>query len=174
MIFNANNGDVATIFVVEEKFYANFPDNEVKHLIKTLVWDAIGIETFAWSCFDKLKLNEPYQPSEFSDLIIKMGEWGALKMKGLKLVWSGISRMNGEICALIQYKSLCNPVTSNANNMTINGRSLYWGGIWISLQDKQIEYATMNEDVMMEMNMPGASQKNLLNMQREVIFVRSN
>ena len=38
--------------------------------------------------------------------------------------------------------------------MTLTGRSHYWGEIWVSLATKQIEYATLQEDVLGEMKLP--------------------
>jgi len=39
--------------------------------------------------------------------------------------------------------------------MTLKGRSHYWGEIWVSLSSKQIEYATLQEDVLGEMKLAG-------------------
>ena len=39
--------------------------------------------------------------------------------------------------------------------MTLNGRSDYWGQIWISLATRQVEYATLYEFVSGEMTLPG-------------------
>ena len=155
---------------VTEEFYKDFPNDDTKHLIKSLVWDAVGIETFAWTYFDKLKLNELYLASDFEDFDVQLGDLGTIKMKDLKLKWAGISKMNDKICALIQYHSFSNPVDMISEAMTVKGRSLYWGCIWVSLEDKQIEYGTMNEDVIMEMTFTGNSGKKLINIQREVMF----
>ena len=37
--------------------------------------------------------------------------------------------------------------------MTLTGRSHYWGQIWVALATKQIEYATLYEDVLGEMTL---------------------
>ena len=92
------------------------------------------------------------------------------KSDDLQLKWSGISTMNNKICALIQFHSFSNPVDMISEAMTVKGRSLYWGCVWVSLKDKQIEYGTMNEDVIMEMSFTGNAGKQLINMQREVMF----
>ena len=39
--------------------------------------------------------------------------------------------------------------------MTLKGRSHYWGAIWVSLASRQIEYATLQEDVLGEMTLTG-------------------
>lgn len=85
--------------------------------------------------------------------------------------WTGISEVNDEVCALLLYRSLANPVQYSAA-MGTNGRSLYWGNIWVSLADKQVEYFTMIEDVFLEIPMPGESAKRVMNLQREVTFER--
>jgi hypothetical protein len=66
---------------------------------------------------------------------------------------------------LLEYDSFVNPVQAPG----AKGRSLYWGSIWISLQDKQIEHATLNEDILMEMG-SATNQQKLLDIQREVVF----
>jgi len=151
--------------IASPELYKNFPTDETKHLLRTLIWDAIGFEIFAWTHFDKLKLNETIKSSDFEDFDAQMADWGTLRMKGLKMTWIGISKMNDEICALIQFESFVNP----AKSFGISGRSLYWGRIWVSLEDKQIEYAKMNEDVIMEITSSPDSKK-FLNIQREVSF----
>ena len=61
----------------------------------------------------------------------------------------------------------------NTPNMKFKGRSLYWGELWISLEDKQVEYATMVEDVIFELNLTGNPQKQLLDLQRDVTFTKN-
>lgn len=151
--------------IAKVDFFKDFPTDETIHLLRTLVWDVVTFEAFAWTYFDKLKLNEVFKPSDFEGFTVQMADWGTLKMKGLRLKWTGISKMNGELCALIQYESFVNPVRS----LGIQGRSLYWGSIWVSLEDKQIEYATLNEDVVTEITSASNSKK-VMNIQREVKF----
>jgi hypothetical protein len=54
--------------------------------------------------------------------------------------------------------------------MNFRGRSLYWGEIWVSMEDKQVEYAVMTEDVIFELKLNNSSPKQLLDLQREVTF----
>lgn len=150
-------------------FFDRLPSDESQHLLRTLIWDAVVFETFAWTYFDKLELNETVEASEFEDFTAQMADWGKLVMKDLRLTWTGITKLNGEACAVIDYRSWANPVDSSSILMSVKGRSLYWGEIWISLEDKQIERATMNEDVIMEM-ISGHAAPKYQNMQREVTF----
>ena len=155
--------------IMGEHLYRHIPDGDLKHLLKTLVWDAATLEPIFWDHFDEFQLNQDYIVPSFDDAAIVMGNWGTLRMKDLKMRWMGISEVNDEACALLLYRSLANPVQNSAA-MGTNGRSLYWGNIWVSLTDKQVEYFTMIEDVFLEMPMPGDSANRVMNLQREVTF----
>ena len=50
--------------------------------------------------------------------------------------------------------------------MNIKGRSDYWGQIWVSLATKQIQYATLYENVAGEMKLAGQDTPQLLNVFR--------
>jgi hypothetical protein len=54
--------------------------------------------------------------------------------------------------------------------MNFQGRSHYWGEIWVSLEDRQIEYATLFEDVLLEFKLPGQQTKQLINPFRQATF----
>jgi hypothetical protein len=71
---------------------------------------------------------------------------------------------------LLQYESLFNPLDINTPAMQMKGRTNYWGNIWVSLEDKQIEHATLYEDGLMEMLFAGQSEKTLINVFREITF----
>ncbi|HER00123.1 MAG TPA: hypothetical protein ENO22_12360 [candidate division Zixibacteria bacterium] len=150
-------------------FFKDFPSDESTHLLRTLIWDAVAFEVFGWNYFDQLELNKAIVPSDLVDFDAPMADWGTITMKNLKLIWVGVSELNNELCAVIDYESFVNPVNSSSPGMTVQGRSLYWGIIYISLEDKQIEYATMNEDVIMEITTL-TNPENRVNIQREVKF----
>jgi hypothetical protein len=80
--------------------------------------------------------------------------------------------MNGKNCAVIQYQSFFNPVDAVNNGMKIKGRSLYWGTIWISLDEPQVECGALNEDLPMELTIPGVPEKQLIDLQRQVEFTK--
>jgi hypothetical protein len=150
--------------VADPTLFARLPSDETRHLLRTLVWDAVAVEAFAWTWFDDLELNRTYRPSEFEDFDVSLSGWGMLKMRDLRLRWVGESTVNGEKCAVINYESLANPVRSPG----MNGRSLYWGTIMVSLEDKQIERGTLNEDILFDRPPP----KGVLNIQREFTMVK--
>lgn len=147
--------------------FAKLPADETRHLLGTLIWDTVAIEAFAWTWFDKLEMNSEYRPAEFEGLTVQMAGWGTLKMQDLRLRWTGESMMNGEKCAVIHYESFVNPIRS----VGMSGRSLYWGTILVSLEDKQIEHGTLNEDVLIK-RPPSSDSSGILNIQREFRFVR--
>jgi hypothetical protein len=152
--------------ILGEDLYRDVPGADLKHLVKTLVWDAAAMEPPFWDHFDRLELNRDYVVPGFEDTTLALGNWGALRMKNLRMRWAGVSKVNGETCAVILYRSLANPVRQGAAGP--GGRSLYWGTIDVSLGDKQVQVFTMIEDVILEMPAaPGA-----MNLQREVRFDR--
>jgi hypothetical protein len=160
--------------IMGEDLYAFVPDENLKHLVKTLVWDAATFEPVFWDHFEEFKLNEQYVVADFEDLDVRMGDWGSLRMKDLKMAWVGVSKANEEPCAVIDYESFSNPVVSRTPLMNVDGRSLYWGGLWISLEDKQVERATLNEDVMMKLSYAGVDESTITDMQRDVLFAKVN
>ena len=54
----------------------------------------------------------------------------------------------------------------------MSGRSHYWGEVYVSLADKEIEYATLFEDVVTDVLMKGQSQNYLGYTMRNIILSR--
>lgn len=165
-----------------EDFSYNLSDNMLKPeafesfeehsaFTKNLVWDMLAIESFAWNYWNVLKLNEDYSTPEMNGKLDLAGQ-GSFENKDIRITWTGISKQNGELCATIEYRTMDNPLEVNYEGMSMNGRSHYWGTIWVSLEDKQIEHAVLYEDVVMEMNLPGQTQKQIMNATREINFER--
>ena len=142
---------------------------EYSDFTKNLVWDMLAIEGFAWSSFEELELNEPYSADYFNGKIDLAGQ-GYFENKDIQLTWTGISKRNDETCAVIEYRTMNNPLEVKSQTMEMKGRSHYWGTIWVSLEDKQIEHAVLFEDVVMEIQLPGATQKQMMNATREITF----
>ena len=143
--------------------FANFGENSA--FAKNLIWDMMAIEGFGWSAWNKLKLNEPYSAKDFNGKMELAGQ-GSFENKDVILTWTGISKRNSENCAVIEYRTMNNPLDYSGEGMTMKGRSHYWGTIWISLEDKQIEHAVLYEDVVMEMNLPGQTNKQIMDATR--------
>ena len=149
--------------------FTTFTENSA--LAKNLVWDMMGIEGIGWVYFEKLSLNEPYKAGFFNGKMNLAGQ-GSFENKDMQITWTGISQRNGEHCAVIEYRTMNNPLEYSGEGMNMKGRSHYWGTIWVSLEDKQIEHAVLFEDVVMEMNLPGQTSKQIMDATREISFVK--
>jgi hypothetical protein len=154
--------------ILNEDFYKDFPEED-RIYMKTLIWDAPWLEV-AYIGVDEAEYNTPYFSADLESKKVQAQNFALLKMKNLKLKWVGIAKRNNEMCALIEFRTLSNPVESKSKELSVKGRSCSWGSFWVSLEDHQIEYAEVNEDVIMEMTLPGFPRGQVLNMQREVEF----
>lgn len=152
-----------------EDFYSTIPP-EQRDLAKWLVSDAIQMQGLAWYVFDSLAFNKPYLPKFLNNYDVKFKDWVTFTSRYQKLTWSGITKYNNEVCAMIKFESLNNPVNIENLQMSVKGRSLYYGEMWISLSDKQVEYASMVEDVVMKLKSAIFPEEQLINLQREIIF----
>ena len=154
--------------ILKEEFYKDFP-NEDRNFMKTLIWDAPWIEV-AYVATDNMEYNKPYFSDDLEEKEVEAQNFALLKTKNLKSTWTGIAKKNGEECALIEFKALSNPVKSSSDVLSVKGRSCCWGSFWVSLDDHEVEYAVINEDIIMEMSLSGNPLGQVLNMQREVVF----
>jgi hypothetical protein len=143
-------------------FFKGFPPTAVFE--RNLVWDTGMIELFGQNFFDQLKLNVPHHSLSNED--VNMPDVGIFRNRDLVLEWIGNSRRNGQDCALIDYHAFFNPLELAVGGMNLKGRSDYWGQIWVSLATKQIEYATIYENVVGEMKLPGRDTTQIINVFR--------
>jgi hypothetical protein len=143
-------------------FFKSFPPSAIME--RNLVWDTGMFEMFGQEFFDQLKLNEPLHIDKDQD--VKLPDVGTFRNRDVVLEWVGRSQRNGQDCALIDYHAFFNPVTIAMGGMTMNARSDYWGEIWVSLATKQIEFATLNEEVNGEIKLPGQDAPQLLDVFR--------
>jgi hypothetical protein len=153
--------------MLRKDFFQEFPVNELK--TKNLVWDMHMIEQLGWNYFDKLEMNRPYaihsRPEE-----VPLAGAGMFQNRRIELTWIGGSKKNEKMCALIQYQAFINKFSVSNLNVNLQGRNHYWGEIWVSLKDKNIEYATLLEDVLAEFTLPGQQNKRLINIFRKATF----
>jgi hypothetical protein len=130
-------------------FFKGFPPTAVFE--RNLVWDTGMLEMFGQEQFAHLKLNVPYRLMSSEE--VHMPGVGTFQNRDVYLTWTGRSQRNGTECALIEYRAFFNPLEIANGGMTLNGRSHYWGEIWVSLATRQIEYATLYEDVLGELKL---------------------
>jgi hypothetical protein len=150
---------------MKPEFFKSFPPTAIFE--RNLVWDTGMIEMFGQDQFEHLKLNEPYRLLSAQD--VNMPGIGTFQNKDVRLTWLGRSQRNGEDCAVIAYRAYFNPLDIANAGMTLKGRSHYWGEIWVSLTSKQIEYATLQEDVLGEMKLAGQDMR-VLSVFRNGVF----
>ncbi|HLH07099.1 MAG TPA: hypothetical protein VKW78_07675 [Terriglobales bacterium] len=136
--------------MLKPEFFRQFPPTATME--KNLVWDTAMFEVFGQEHFAHLKLNQPYQFAYNEEM--KLPGLGSFTNHDVTLVWVGNSQKNGKQCAVIEYRAFFNPLDINGAGIVLKGRSNYWGMIWVSLATKQIEYATLYEDVLGELTLP--------------------
>lgn len=133
-------------------FFRGFPSGSATASYgKNLVWDLHMVEDFSRGFFDRLELNRPLAPTQMSDSGVPLGGLGMFKNRKVELTWIGVSERNDEPCALIRYQAFFNRFEMSFGGSKTVGLSHYWGEIWVSLEDKQVEYATLYEQVSMRM-----------------------
>jgi hypothetical protein len=147
-------------------FFKGFPPDST--LERTLIWDQAMFDLFAGAQFPNLKLNEPYRIA--SPETVNVPGVGPFSNRDVQLVWVGKSRRNGRNCAVIDYSGYINPLQIINGGMDLKGQSRYWGLIWVSLATRQIEYATLNENVTAEIEHKGQSTPVRVNVFRTGVF----
>jgi hypothetical protein len=139
--------------MLKPEFFAGFPSSPTALLAKNLVWDTHMIEQFGQNHLADLKLNQTHRLQSKPEDVPLAGA-GTFQNRQIELTWIGLSRRNGELCALIQYRAFLNKLDISMGPTQFKGKSSYWGEIWVSLEDKQIEHSTLYEDVLLEMPDP--------------------
>jgi len=155
--------------VLDESFFKNFDKNPQNICARNLIWDMLAIEGFAWEYFDGLKLNKTITVT-FDKPIFDIAEVGQYNHSKIELRWIGLSKINNKLCAIIEYKALDNKLKLDTENMKSKGSELYWGNTWVSLDDKQIEYAEMYSGTTMEILVEGMSKKMLTHVNRTILL----
>lgn len=164
--FRYRPGPASLDTTMKPDFFKGFPPTAVFE--RNLIWDTGMIEMFGQDQFERLKLNMPYRLLSAQE--VNMPGVGTFQNRDVQLTWVGRSHRNGVDCAVIDYRAFFNPLTIANGGMTLKGRSHYWGEIWVSLSTKQIEYATLQEDVLGEMTLPGQEKPRVVSVFRHGVF----
>jgi len=144
--------------VLKPEFFKSIPSTNF--LIKNLVWDMLGFNVIAYSSWDSLALNQDYHSKELSTEV-NISSDGTFENKDMILNWIGITKINDVICAIIKYSAMNNPLHLKMEGFEMSGRSHYWGEIYVSLNNKQIEYVTLAENVITDVQINNQPQHNL-------------
>jgi hypothetical protein len=146
-------------------FFRDFPPMAMQQ--RNLVWDTDMMEGFAEK-LDDLKLNVPYHVPGAAE--VDLAGAGTFRNRDLQLTLTGTSRRNGQDCAVIDYRAFFNTIDSKAPGFALIGRSDYWGQIWVSPATKQIEYATLYEEVQGELTLQGQEKPMIISVVRIGVF----
>lgn len=164
--FRYRAGSATLADTMTPEFFKGFPPAAIFE--RNLVWDMGMIEMFGQDYFGHLELNKPYRVLSGQD--VRMPGVGTFQNRDVHLTWIGQSRRNGDDCAVIQYHAYFNPLDIANAGMTLKARSHYWGDIWVSLETKQVEYATLREDVLGEMTLGGQEAAQTVSVFRTGVF----
>ena len=111
---------------------------------RNLVLDLEMFDGFVQKFVDKLRLNQPIEGPSGQ---VPLGPGSSFENRRVLLTWTGISRRQGEDCLLVHYEALRNHFQITSGPVTVTARSDYWGDMWIAARTRQIEYATLREEV---------------------------
>ncbi len=153
--------------MLETESLKSFPSTIQSVFAKNLIWDMMAVEKFAWDFTDSLKLNKKYIIQNKSGKF-DMADVGTYTHNNIEICWSGISQMNNELCAVIEYRAIDNLLEINMDQVKGKGTEQYWGTTWISLKTKLIEYAEMYSGTIQEIQLKGMDNKFLVKTIREV------
>jgi hypothetical protein len=153
--------------MLEKGSFKNFPAKTDAVFAKNLVWDMGMIEEFAWKYTDSLKLNKYFiiRPRESS---FEMGGVGNYSHDNIQIRWTGISEMNDELCAIIEYRAIDNLLEINMDQIKGKGTEQYWGTTWVNLNTGLIEFAETYSGTIQEIQVKGFDNKFLVKTIREI------
>jgi hypothetical protein len=147
--------------------FKGFPETPAGVLAKNLVWDMMSLEEFAWGYTDSLKLNISYQIPDKTGKFA-MADIGTYEHTGIQLCWTGITSLNGEWCAVIEFRAIDNKLALSMPVFTSKGTEQYWGTIRLSLHTKLIESAVMYSGTIQELNITNLPNKLVIKTIREL------
>jgi hypothetical protein len=153
--------------MVEEQAFKTFPTTIENIFARNLVWDMMSFEIFTWLYYDSLKLNDPYIIPDIKGQF-NMADIGKYSHSKIMLCWKGISQVNNELCAIIDFTAIDNKIEMNMELIKTKGTEQYWGTILVSLKTKNIEYAAMYSGTIQEIEIKGMKDKFLVKTIREL------
>jgi hypothetical protein len=153
--------------MVQTEAFKSFPSSPENILARNLIWDMLSFEIYSWMFLDSLKLNIPYTVKQINGEF-DMAEIGKYNHNKILVCWKGISEINGELCAVIDFDAIDNLLELTLNQVNAKGTEQYWGTVWMSLKTKNIEQAYMYSGTMLEAQVPGMPNKFLIKTVREL------
>lgn len=161
----------ASLLFSKDSLFENFPPSFPDRIYAiNLTWDMYGLENLAWLYFDSLSLNIPYRVTN-ADIKIQIlitDFLGTYEHKDIQICWTGVTKMNNENCAIIDFTALNNSIEFSLPQFKSKGNEDYWGTVYVSLKDKQIEYGVMYNSTTQDIQLLGLNQKLTSILTREV------
>lgn len=146
--------------------FTNFPPTAEAVYTRNLIWDMMGIEGFAWDYLDALKLNETYITGIKDGF--EMADVGTYSHAAVQLSWTGISVMENDFYAVVEYEALDNIVNIDMPGIKTKGTEQYWGTILVSIETREIGSAVMYSGSMQEVEIAGMENKLLIKTIRDL------
>jgi hypothetical protein len=153
--------------VTDKEAFKNFPSSMENIFARNLIWDMMSFEIFAWNYYDSLKLNQPYIIPDINGQF-DMAEIGKYSHNKVLLCWKGISEINGQIYALIDFNAIDNRIELSMDLIKSKGTEQYWGSVLVSLKTKSIEKGIMYSGTIQEIEVKGMKDKLLIKTIREL------
>lgn len=157
--------------MIKEEAFKDFPASTENVFARNLIWDMLTFDTYAWNFSNNLKINEPYVVNDAS-FEFNIAEIGKYKHNKILVCWKGISELNGQLCAVIDFNAIDNIVELSMPAVRTKGTEQYWGTVWVSLKTKDIEKGLMYSGTNQEIEVPGMKDKFLINTIRELDLER--
>lgn len=151
-------------------FTKNLP--EADPLAMNLIWDVLAFEVIAYEHWDSLHLNKEFRAMNMNSKLEIA--YGTFENRDLRITWLGVTEFNNEICAILKYSVMNNPLDLVYGDFAMKGRSHYWGEIYVSLSDKQIEQVNLTEDVLMEVKANDQPESDIKYTVRYITMMKSN
>jgi len=146
--------------------FKDFPGTPDGVYSRNLVWDMMAIEGFAWEHTDSLALNKIYRIPVTGGFA--MADIGTYAHNEIQLSWTGISVINDELFAVIEFRALDNKLEISMPGIKTKGTEQYWGTVWVSQKSRLIGKAAMYGGTIQEIEVTGMPNKFLVKTIREL------
>ena len=157
--------------MIQKEAFRNFSSSPENIFARNLIWDMYSIEIFAWNYYDTLELNHPYIIPDIKGEF-DMAEIGKYSHKKIALCWKGITEINNELCAIIDFNAIDNTIELNIDMIKSKGTEQYWGSILVSCKTRNVEQAVMYGGTIQEIEVKGMKDKFLVKTIRELEVTR--
>ena len=153
--------------MMSEKAFKGFPKTVDNIFARNLIWDMMSADIFAWNYYDSLKLNVPYIIPDIKGEF-NMADIGNYSHNKIVICWKGISEINGQLCALIEFNAIDNKLELSMDMIKTKGTEQYWGSVLVSTKTKNIEHVDMYSGTIQEAEAKGMKDKFLMKTIREL------